>query len=580
MHSASSPDAIIKKYFSSELDSGAEKSGETAPRQQTLSEVQSNIVKAYIDGTAYFEALDDEITALINSSAQDRYFYMTAWWLGLLDVSGHIPVVPFGPTVGVLAKNFPKVGEQWSIQVVRTGIKLPKSKKTLLSRLVDLHAAGVDVRVLAWTSPFAPKYELVGKTAGGITTLNIQTLLSVAELRKKFGSGHEGRIMLNTMAHPLGAAHLKTVVCGDFTKTCAYVGGLDPAPGRQEAGWHDVAVKVQGPAAQAVHSFFGQLWTEQSGQPVEAFHVNNLEIPSRFSSAPKFVPIKPIAVRKDTGQCVQVLRTVPQMNFTSSGPTWLYPENSLMRFLMTQATGFQRKPLSFAPHGTFEFKVALRKAISKAERYVFIADQAFSSQDVMDWLHIRLGEVPDLKVILLHGGDPEDPPTGDMSEAVNNHLLKGLKPDPVKVGEFPNVVCYGWEGTVVHAKTVIIDDLWCAVGSANCMRRSLFTDIELSIAMIDPNPKSVVHKLRRDLWAKYCGLTLEEDRLDLYQAEREELNDLDRALGLWKPTWLKGAPPTAKLQAEIKPYVLPVPAGAPYSEDDHNRFDADSRKKF
>ena len=37
----------------------------------------------------------------------------------------------------------------------------------------------------------------------------------------------------------------------------------------------------------------------------------------------------------------------------------------------------------------------------------------------------------------------------------------------------------------VHAKTTLIDDQCAIIGSANAMRRSLFTDIEHSVIYVD-----------------------------------------------------------------------------------------------
>ncbi|NDU72424.1 hypothetical protein GWI34_07265 [Actinomadura sp. DSM 109109] len=224
--------------------------------------------------------------------------------------------------------------------------------------------------------------------------------------------------------------------------------------------------------------------------------------------------------------------------------------------------------------------MALEKAISRAEKYIFIADQAFSSQEIMGWINARMLAKPDLKVILLYGGDPTDTPTGDMPEAVNNHLVPHVP--QVLVGGpsgLQGLEVYGWGDTTVHCKVTIIDDVFCIVGSANSMRRSLYTDVELSVAVLDAADTGVVRNLRRDLWAKYCGLTLPSEML-LVGAKApgyDELLDLDKALSLWSPLWGGTLPSHVKLLDRIKGFRLPMTGGLPFSQEVHDLRDADSR---
>ncbi len=219
--------------------------------------------------------------------------------------------------------------------------------------------------------------------------------------------------------------------------------------------------------------------------------------------------------------------------------------------------------------------MALQKAISQAEKYIFIADQAFSSQEVMDWINARLLQKPGLKVILLHGSDPADPPSGDLVQAVNAHLIPHVPPLLLdSISGLQGVEFYGWGGTAVHCKVTIIDDIFCIVGSANAMRRSLYTDIELSVAILDATGTGLVRSLRRDLWAKYCGMLRATDK------GYDELLDIGKALSLWSSAWGGALPPEAKLLSAIKGFTLPMPVTIPYSQEDHDRQDADSRNDF
>ncbi len=57
---------------------------------------------------------------------------------------------------------------------------------------------------------------------------------------------------------------------------------------------------------------------------------------------------------------------------------------------------------------------------------------------------------------------------------------------------------------VVHSKATIIDDHWLFVGSANCMRRSLYTDGEISVGVLDKHD-TLAKQARIDLWGGHFG---------------------------------------------------------------------------
>ncbi|HEX6472860.1 MAG TPA: phospholipase D-like domain-containing protein [Streptosporangiaceae bacterium] len=580
------PAALVDRYFALSNDTGGKfAKGEAPPEQQSADAQRGNRVEAFIDGLAFFEAIDDELDAVLASTKPGRYFYLTAWWLGLTAVTRTVQVQSVGDALKAVLEKFPEIQTTWTIDLDTDEFKLPKSGRTLLVRLQELSARGVDVRVLAWSSPFAPKWKAVADRSEGVADLNLQTLVSIDELRKT-SSSTANRMVVNLLAHPFGGAHLKLIVCGDSDSMRAYTSGMDPVANRLNAvpslhngrtsGWHDVGVRFQGPAALASYHFYQQLWNEQISRSADTFYVDGGQIPSQVSSTTPIPDRKPAGLTSNATQRVQVLRTMPQMNFSIAGPKVLH-DNPVLRFLMSSYAGFKQPPAKFAPDGIFEFKVALKKAIANAQRYVFIVDQALSAMEVMDWLNARMKQEPKLKVILLHGADPADPPSDDLAEAVNKHLLPGLSIDPYDK-QPEQVVCYGWSGVAAHAKVTIVDDLWCAVGSANCMRRSLYTDIELSIAVIDSEVPTFPQRLRRDLWARYCGLPLANEDVLGYAKERDALLDLDSALGIWRWGW-GWRPNGVQLHPTITPYRLPMKS-APFSQEGYDLRDPDSRQTF
>jgi len=301
------------------------------------------------------------------------------------------------------------------------------------------------------------------------------------------------------------------------------------------------------------------------------------------------------------------------MNFNQSGPQRrgelllpTYSKPVQYAFGVYANRRFRRPPITFANKGSglFEFKLALKKAIENAENYIFIADQAMYSQEIMDWIQRRMQVNRQLKLILLYGADPADPPSAFLTEAITNHLVD------VKRINTLNICFARWNNTAVHSKVTIVDDVWCAVGSANCLRRSLYTDIELSVCVIEPptadallpahaieeaNPTqyqkvapSFVQRFRRDLWADYCGIGTPADSAQLSQLQRNQraiLLSLGDAFGIWKQYWRTStvAKQWPQLRKEIEvlsvsPFVPIV--NLPYRQLDYDRGDPDSRQQF
>lgn len=692
--------------------------------------MKNHRAEVFIDGRAYFNAIQREIDDLCGSMKPNRFFYMTAWWLELSDFQGTL-----------------RINNEWDYNADFSGFRVNNSPPTFAERLKRMDDSGVDIRVLPWVLPFIAN-ELVANAAG-MKDVNFPTLISVWDLRKNIRlGGYSNVAALNLLAHTFGSAHCKIIICGDNDSMRAYTSGLDPEqsrlvppglssnkvimaslgaytaksndelnmvlddldnknlpvviydvcgplsnlPGyntfvRQEnsyrridvrryrkewqltlgadinnvdiyylkqqeplkigiyrwpqGGWHDVGVKVEGRAAGAIYDFFKAMWDEHLKREVEKFKIEidkeSNEIISHGTGWPVLLEPQPSDLPADTGrQYIQVLRTIPQMNFNlpwkergkllmpdgfkpikvgiKGHRIKLHPEDLAIPAgaYASISSGYERKPLSFAPKGCFEFKEALEKAISAAESYIFIADQSLYAMEVMDWIHERMKARPTLKVILFYGSDPADPPNEFLSVAINEHLLRLNQTTIPKDqhGEPRNIVFWEWISNVVHCKVTIIDDVWCAIGSANCMRRSLYTDIELSVSILEPptldnklpstpeaeadpsnygkEEPSFVQDFRRKLWAHYCGIPLDPIERDPQQnTAYTKLLFLKTALPIWNPgQWplFLGAIPLT-LRPEISRQILnPFPVPDNLDKDkfdkDYYRADPDSRLNF
>lgn len=96
-------------------------------------------------------------------------------------------------------------------------------------------------------------------------------------------------------------------------------------------------------------------------------------------------------------------------------------------------------------------------------------------------------------------------------------------------------------GITMHAKTTLIDDQCAIIGSANAMRRSLFTDMEHSIVFLDTGDG--VRDYRTTLWCDHFRHLTPAD-----------FNDIDAALHAWNSPW-----GTAGAAPPRPPHIIQLP---------------------
>jgi phosphatidylserine/phosphatidylglycerophosphate/cardiolipin synthase-like enzyme len=88
----------------------------------------------------------------------------------------------------------------------------------------------------------------------------------------------------------------------------------------------------------------------------------------------------------------------------------------------------------------------------------------------------------------------------------------------------------------VHTKLVLVDDVFASVGSANFFSRSMAgVDTELNVAIVTTG--TAVRDLRVRLWAEHLRTPLTDPAL------RASLEDLDLAIGAFRPEWLPADAP-------------------------------------
>ncbi len=201
---------------------------------------------------------------------------------------------------------------------------------------------------------------------------------------------------------------------------------------------HDVSLSVKGPAVRHVDQTFTTLWNAGS---------------SSTSVSPAEQP--PGA---DTEVSVQVLRTLPGRLFTSEEPD---PDTENL------------------PYGETGILEAYQRAIMKAEEYIYIEDQYFTSDEIAAALKLRMTEKPDLEVILVLNLKPDIPGYQKKQTALINDLRQSLGANGNRFAVFTmwsndaSQPTYEITPIYVHSKLALIDDKWATVGTANLDGASL-----------------------------------------------------------------------------------------------------------
>jgi phosphatidylserine/phosphatidylglycerophosphate/cardiolipin synthase-like enzyme len=411
--------------------------------------------------------------------------------------------------------------------------------------LARLAARGVDVRVLLASRVIAAS--IPGVLFGGFraTAQHAELLraLPPAGTDRAARPPLTGRVLLDYSGPRLGSNHQKTVVAHVGGRLTAYLGGIDLVANRFDGmphstlnldgktwGWHDMALRLRGHAAERVWDVFGSRWYEASALPRRHY----LRRPFRLAVLNPERPVPPASPAPESppvhcsDTAVRVLRSRAAHKLESVLPwrraQWLTPPQTIL-------------------HEVFDTLVS---AMQGASRYIYLEDQYLGEANAglggnaafELYPHLRAAAQRGVKVILVGSGtrDPED--TGFHLRPINRTLNRDLQHkivDRLDPAHRENIAVYRIHNVTVHSKLVIIDDHFGCIGSANMFSRSMAgTDSELSAAVATTT--TLVRDLRVAVWAEHLRVALTPD-------VRGPLEDLDSALGIWRPEWSSRTPP-------------------------------------
>ncbi len=420
---------------------------------------------------------------------------------------------------------------------------------------------GVDVRALLWRQQQETPDFRTDNTAA-------------VRFFNRADSGLRGQAILDAEGRTVASHHQKAVVVQNADGRLAFVGGVDLALGRWDTpehlpdderarggrnpaneGFHDSHTMIEGPAVDDVESNFRQRWNAHP----DATSAGRTPVPAR----PPAEVIDPIP---DASHMVQINRTVP--------------------------TGVPSFSFVNPAHGDTSALRARVNAIRRARRYVYIEEQYLTMVNADDHAALITSATPltfvpsdpetvsaalrerlvgsdplEFMVILLPRRLGEDPRFADgvlyeMRKRFIEFLTHGLtdeqKRERLLVMHLRN---QSGQFTYVHAKNMIVDDVWASIGSSNLGYRSMTYDTEINCDVLDGAISRGVRRYARDLrielWREHLRLgaggaaTIVDPRrgFELLRAAAEGNLARPHAIEPYDPTFIgddltePGAPP-------------------------------------
>ena len=436
----------------------------------TVPLTNGNLVTPLIDGAAYFGELKD----MVDNLGDSPYLLISGWRLN--------PDSLIDPAAGQSIRRLLE-------SAANAAGLLPRSMLWYVPGTIGDFGAGHGLENLAFTD--------------FIRGLGGQAILDNRLPNGRFASHHQ-----------------KYMVVGSDSGHAAFVGGIDIAPDRWDdsqhnssnlrepelfRGWHDVQVKVEGPAVVELWKSFQERWND----------------PRRPHNFPAAGGAPPAAIND---------REQPNINAT--------PGTAAVQVLKTYAcksnsgNGAQ-DPYPFALNGVNSYERGLVKAIDNAEHYAYLEDQYFWPCAVVDALEnaVRRG----VTVILLLTRNYDVQGLVPYHNFLRNSAIQQLRDaqggtDRVFAFHLEQAQADAETGRreqiYVHSKTLIIDDRYLVIGSANINQRSMTTDSEIGVAVVDTNSvnssirgqlevvSTLAREYRKQLWSEHLQTPAADDPVD------------------------------------------------------------------
>jgi phosphatidylserine/phosphatidylglycerophosphate/cardiolipin synthase-like enzyme len=350
--------------------------------------------------------------------------------------------------------------------------QMPDGRGSFFEVLTRARRRGLDVRVLFWRPDDA--------TANLRTNAFWGSPAHVAQLEQQAAD-----ISIRwDRAHPGFCQHQKFWLIDAGAETaCAFVGGinLNPhsvvAPGhRGTAHNHDMYLEISGPAVTDIEHNFVQRWNEASER-----HAAD----GRWGSDAEHDLAFPERVAAPCGSTIaQVQRTIHPGRYAN---TYATPGGAAFAIA----------------DGEFSNRDQYIQAIRAAREYIYLENQAISVPPIIAELVAAANRGVAIVLVLPMVANSIDSAAGQQGESFGDERRALARAPHVTLAGLAGQDANGARHPVhVHAKLMIVDDVWATTGSCNLHRYSLYGNSELNIAFADT---VAVHALRCALLAEHLG---------------------------------------------------------------------------
>ncbi|HOI71629.1 MAG TPA: phospholipase D-like domain-containing protein [Methanobacterium sp.] len=280
---------------------------------------------------------------------------------------------------------------------------------------------------------------------------------------------------------------------------------------------HDVSIKIKGRSVEYTEEFFIQMWNYIAKEGYQGKSMLKLRPSSTVNG----------------NYPVQIARSITPGTFNKKGEL-----------------------------GIFE---AYRKAIAKAEEFIYIENQFFTNSNIIMALKNALKENNELQIIVVLNQNPDIPIYKNRQEECMKKLGIRSYEDNLnhpQIGFF-TLWSTGWENKqfkiqriYVHTKLAVVDDLWATVGTANLdgsslthvnelpgfFNRKFHRNMEFNILLpeLGKYPNSEVEKIRNSLWQEHLG---------------SNISQIQKPSHGWLEIWQKTALENIKSLNSLKPFI-------------------------
>lgn len=409
--------------------------------------------------------------------------------------------------------------------------KMRENGPTIRELFCEAAERGVVVKGLVWRShldKFAYSEEENQHLGEAIEQAGGEVLL---DQRVRFGGSHHQKlVVIRHRDHP--------------ERDVAFAGGIDLCHSRRDDGthrgdrqaqrmskpygqrppWHDVQLRLQGPAVGALDTTFRERWNDPAPLDMLSPIAWVMDKLRGADLTPDKLPPQPPDPPECGPHAVQVLRTYPDAHFE-------YP---------------------FAPHGERSIARGYSKAVRRASRLIYLEDQYLWSRRVADLFARALVDNPDLHLVAVVPRYPDvdgrlslPPNLVGRQQAIE--ACHAAAPERVHIFDVEN-----HDGTpvYVHAKVYVIDDVWATVGSDNLNRRSWTHDSELSCAVLD-DTGAFARGLRLRLLREHLDRAAdgsEDDGLVDFETVVDAIEASAHTLDSWHRAGRRGLRPPGRLR--------------------------------